>query len=173
MNQQQNIFLIGFMGTGKSTVAEGLKKRLGMKQVEMDKTIEKEQQMAISEIFERFGEEHFRDIETQLLKRFATGGPYIVSCGGGAVLRPENVAIMKKSGKVVLLLARPETVYERVKDSRERPILNADMSVEYISRLMEKRRAVYEAAADVTVHTDGKSVEEICEEIIGGIGSWE
>ena len=88
------------------------------------------------------------------------------SCGGGVVMREENADHMKKNGRVVLLTAKPETIYERVKDSDERPILNGNMNVEYISGLMEKRKERYEAVADVTVATDGKNVTQICEEII-------
>lgn len=81
-------------------------------------------------------------------------------------MREENADHMKKNGRVVLLTAKPETIYERVKDSDERPILNGNMNVEYISGLMEKRKERYEAVADVTVATDGKNVTQICEEII-------
>lgn len=89
----------------------------------------------------------------------------VVSCGGGAVLREENVALMKKNGTIVLLTAEPETIFERVRHSSERPVLNGNMNVEYIAGLMEKRRPKYEAAADLVVATDGKRTEEICKEI--------
>ena len=81
-------------------------------------------------------------------------------------MKEENVRLMKESGKIVLLTAEPETIYERVKDSTERPVLNGNMNVGYIEELMEKRRPKYEAAADVTIATDGKTSEEICEEIL-------
>lgn len=167
MKGQGNIFLIGFMGAGKSTIAAGLSEALGIKRIEMDQMIVRQQRMEISEIFARFGESFFRDLETKLLSDLGQEGPCVVSCGGGAVLRQENVELMKKSGTVVLLAARPETIYERVKDSDERPILNGHMTVEFIAGLMEKRQKIYEAAADVTVWTDGKDREEICREIAG------
>ena len=81
-------------------------------------------------------------------------------------MKEENVRLMKESGKIVLLTAEPGTIYERVKDSTERPVLNGNMNVGYIEELMEKRRPKYEAAADVTIATDGKTSEEICEEIL-------
>lgn len=81
-------------------------------------------------------------------------------------MREENADHMKKNGRVVLLTASPETIYERVKDSDERPILNNNMSVDFISGLMDKRRTRYEAVADVTIETDGKNATQICEEII-------
>ena len=91
----------------------------------------------------------------------------IVSCGGGVVLRPQNVEKMKQAGMVIFLNAKAETIYERVKDSNDRPILNGNMNVDYIRSLMEKRSSLYMQAADRVIDTDGKSVREICDEIIG------
>ena len=161
-----NIYLIGFMGTGKSTIARELTVQTDMKQIEMDQLLEEQQGMKISEMFARYGEEHFRDLETEFLKQLSGAENVVVSCGGGSVLREENAALMKACGKIVLLTAKPETIYERVKDCADRPILNGNMNVEYIRGLMEKRRARYEAVADVTIATDGKSREEICREIL-------
>ena len=90
----------------------------------------------------------------------------VISCGGGAALREENVAEMKKNGRVVLLTASPQTIYERVKDSTDRPILNGNNNIEFITELMEKRREKYEKAADIVIYTDGKTVLQICEELI-------
>jgi shikimate kinase len=162
----ENIFLIGFMGAGKSTIARELQKRLGRKLVEMDARIVEEQGMSINDIFAQFGEEHFRDIESQLILTIGDEGNTIVSCGGGVVVRPQNTEYMKKSGKVVYLKTSPETIYERVRYSTERPILNGNMNVEYIAGLLEKRRPLYEGAADITVVTDGRSCDEICSEIL-------
>lgn len=166
---RKNIFLIGFMGAGKSTIASMLRKKLSMNLVEMDARIVKEQGMSINEIFEKYGESHFRDIESQLIVTIGNEGDTVVSCGGGVVVRAENTEYMKKNGTIVFLSATPETIYSRVKDSTDRPILNGHMNVEYIAELMEKRRALYEAAADIKISTDGKSTEEICNEIISAI----
>ena len=162
-----NIFLIGFMGAGKSTIARTLQRELGFPLVEMDERIVQEQGMSINDIFAQYGEAHFREIESQLVVDLGKQEPSIVSCGGGVVVRPENTQNMKKSGRIVLLKASPETIFERVKNSTERPILNGHMNVEYIAELMEKRRALYEEAADIAIQTDGKTREQICEEIIG------
>lgn len=166
-----HIFLIGFMGAGKSTVAAQLKKMLPADQMEMDETIAREEGMSIPDIFATHGEAYFRDLETTLLKNLSGCSPMIVSCGGGAVMREENTQIMKQCGRIVLLTATPETVYERVKDNTDRPILNNNMNVEYIRSLMEKRRSRYESVADITVATDGKSAEEICQEILAALNS--
>ena len=162
-----NIFLIGFMGAGKSTIARTLQRELGFPLVEMDERIVQEQGMSINDIFAQSGEAHFREIESQLVVDLGKQEPSIVSCGGGVVVRPENTQNMKKSGRIVLLKASPETIFERVKNSTDRPILNGHMNVEYIAELMEKRRVLYEEAADITIQTDGKTREQICEEIIG------
>ena len=111
-----NIVLIGFMGTGKSTVSDCLHSMFGMKVVEMDQVIAEREQMSIPDIFAAYGEEYFRGLETRLLVEMQSRKNTVVSCGGGAALRERNVAEMKKNGKVVLLTASPETVYERVKD---------------------------------------------------------
>lgn len=166
MKTDKNIFLIGFMGAGKSTIARALQRRLELPLVEMDQRIVQEQGMSVNDIFERYGEDHFRDIESALVVALGQQGPAIVSCGGGVVVRPQNVRAMKESGRVVFLEASPETVYERVKNSDERPILNGHMNVEYIAGLMEKRRALYEEAADVRIVTDGRTRDAICDEIL-------
>ena len=161
-----NIFLIGFMGAGKSTIARVLQKELDMELIEMDERIVEEQGMSINEIFEKKGEDGFRDIESQLVTDIGESHNSIVSCGGGVVIRPQNVENMKKSGKIIFLTATPQTILERVKNGKERPLLNGHMNVEYISELMEKRRQFYEDASDVKVATDNKTVGEICTEII-------
>lgn len=163
---RQHIFLIGFMGAGKSTVARALVDKTGWPLVEMDEEIEREQGMTIREIFDRFGEAQFRDIESQFILHLKDREPCVISCGGGVVVRPENTEYMKKSGRIVYLTAEPETVYERVKDNDDRPILRGHMNVAYIAQLMEKRRDLYEAAAEITVATDGKTGEEIAGEIL-------
>ena len=122
--------------------------------------------MSIPDIFDTYGEEYFRNLETKLLIEMQERKNTIVSCGGGAALRAENVKEMKKNGRVVLLTAHPETILERVKDSEDRPLLNGNKNVEFIDNLMESRREKYEAAADIVVHTDKKDINTICEEII-------
>lgn len=163
---KDTIFLIGFMGTGKSTIAQYLKQNHGRQTVEMDQIIEERENMTISRIFEEKGEEYFRGLETELLKEFQGRRGLVVSCGGGTPLRACNVEIMHKGGWVVFLTAAPETVYERVKNSHDRPLLEKNKNVSFIASLMEERKAWYEAAADIVVPTDERKVSEICQEII-------
>lgn len=162
---KKNIFLIGFMGAGKSTVASQLRRELHMELIEMDQMIVEQQGMSINAIFERFGEEHFRDLETELIRHLGQGAPAVISCGGGTVMRQENVICMKENGRIILLTAEPETIYQRVKNGKDRPILNGNMNVEFIRELMNKREARYQEVADITVATDGRTVNEICSEI--------
>ena len=161
-----NIVLIGFMGAGKTTISDYLSMMFDMKLVEMDQEIAEREQMSIPDIFATYGEEYFRNLETNLLKELQTGKNCIISCGGGVALREENVVEMKKNGRVVLLTASPETIYDRVKDSNDRPLLKDNNNVEFIADLMEKRREKYEAAADVVIQTDGKTILQISEELI-------
>ena len=149
-----NIFLIGFMGAGKSTISDYLKNALAMDVVEMDQCIVERQGMSISDIFETYGEEYFRELETNLLIEMQSQSNVVVSCGGGVPMRERNVVEMKKNGRVVLLTAKPETILERVKDNHDRPLLENNKTVPFIADLMEKRRAKYEAAADIVIQTD-------------------
>ena len=165
MGINKTIFLIGFMGCGKSTMARLLAEQTGAKLIEMDETIEAEEGMAISQIFELHGEEYFRDLESQLISRLVAEGGAVVSCGGGAILRSGNVEMMKKNGKIVYLSATPETIFRRVRHSTTRPLLNGNMNVDYISSLMEKRLPRYIAAADFTIVVDGKEKQEILDEL--------
>ena len=160
-----NIVLIGFMGTGKTTVSRYLSAMFGMDMIEMDQEIADREKMSIPEIFSTYGEEYFRELETRLLIEFQDRKNVIISCGGGTPLRAQNVAEMKKNGRVVLLTASPETVYERVKDSEDRPVLKRRKNVAGIAELMEQRREKYESAADLVVQTDHKTVAQICEEM--------
>lgn len=168
-----NIFLIGFMGTGKSTISDYLHKTLNMNVMEMDQMIVQQQNMSISDIFETYGEEYFRDLETRLLVDIQSESNVVVSCGGGTPMRACNVTEMKKSGHIVLLTATPETILSRVKDSHDRPILENNKNVAYISELLEKRREKYEAAADIIIATDHKNASEICDEIMRSLQALE
>lgn len=162
----ENLFLIGFMGAGKSSVSQGLGRMLDREVVEMDQRIAQQEGMTIPEIFAQKGEPYFRACETALLESFAQGSPRIISCGGGVPMREENVTAMRRCGTVVLLTARPEVILDRVKDSDERPLLQGHKDVPYISGLMEQRRPKYEAAADITVDTSSLTIEEVCREVL-------
>lgn len=163
--QKQHLILIGFMGTGKSTVARQLSRQLELPFFEMDEMIVQEQGMEISNIFQEKGEAYFRDLETALLKKLLQEGKGILSCGGGIILRDENIQAMKKHSTVILLTAKPETILKRVQHNQSRPVLNGKKNIDDITKLMKEREERYHMTADILISTDGKSLSQICEEI--------
>jgi len=161
-----HIVLIGFMGTGKTSVGKMLSDWLHRPFVDLDEMIETEEGRSIGDIFAADGEDEFRRLEHEAIRRH-TGGRYaVLSCGGGAVLRLDNVELLQASGRLVLLEATPDTVKERVHGGEERPVLHGGNDVEDIRRLMEMRKRAYHNAADTAVQTDDRSVEEVAEEIV-------
>lgn len=162
----ENIYLIGFMGTGKSTVAKEMAKLLPFRVVEMDDTISMLAGKSIPDIFEQQGEEAFRTMETQFLSAMSKENNQIISCGGGVVLKPENIDIMKSTGVVILLSASPETVYGRVCNNQNRPLLKDKKSVEDIKKMMEGRLSLYESAYDIKVNVDDITPSQVASEII-------
>lgn len=169
MKLQKHIFLIGFMGVGKTSTSRELSKKLQVKEVDTDAMIVEKEQRSITEIFEVSGEPYFRQVETGMLDVLAQEEPCIVSCGGGMAMRAENVEKMKESGTVVFLTATPETIYSHVKDSDSRPLLNGNMNVPYIRELMEAREPKYQAAADLCIKTDGATPGEVADRVIAAL----
>ena len=141
----------------------------GKKELDMDAYIVEKEGMSIADMFEKYGEEYFRKKETESLIEIMEKKGLIVSCGGGVVVKDENVEYMKKDGIIVLLTATPETTLSRVKNSTDRPILNGNMNIEFITNLMNKRKDRYLSVADVIVATDNKIVSDICKEIMDKI----
>ena len=166
MPQKNNIVLIGFMGTGKSSIARQLHYLYEMEIAEMDQMLVEQEGMSIPDIFTQKGESYFRQIETQLLCNLQKENHIVISCGGGAALREENVTAMKENGYVFLLTASPETIFTRVGQDTNRPVLNGHRSPEGIAKLMESRREKYEKAADCIISTEGKFSRELAQEIM-------
>ena len=166
-NGKGNIVLIGFMGSGKTTV--GIRLSYIMKQAieDTDKMIEKREGKTISAIFAEEGEAAFREKETALLKELTgTFHHKILSVGGGTPLREENRKLLKQIGTVVYLRIRPETVYERLKEDDTRPLLRCEDPLERITGLLNQRKDIYEAAADIVVDVDGLDMEEVVSGIL-------
>ncbi len=169
VESKKNIFFVGFMGAGKSTIAKKIAESRNSPLIEMDEELEQIEGMPIPKIFEQYGEAYFRDLESNLILELREREKCIVSCGGGVMLRNENIVNMKKNGYIIYLKATAETIYERVKDYESRPVLNGNMNIPYIRGLMDKRCATYEKEADLIVETDGKKINQICEEILANV----
>ncbi len=169
-NKGKNIILIGFMGSGKTSVGLRLSYRLRIPVEDTDKMIEGRQGRAISEIFATDGEEAFRFMESALLEEISRRGyRRIISVGGGTPVREENRELLKKSGTVVYLRAKAETIYMRLKGDTTRPLLQCENPLERISELLEVRKEAYESCADVIVDVDDLQMEDILEQISRGL----
>ncbi|MCI9144450.1 MAG: type II 3-dehydroquinate dehydratase [Lachnospiraceae bacterium] len=169
--KNRNIVLIGFMGSGKTSVGLRLSYRLRLPVEDTDKLIERREGCSISEMFAEKGEEYFRRKETELLGQLAERSyGSIYSVGGGTPVRPENRALLRRLGKVVLLRIQPETVYTRLRGDTSRPLLQCDNPREKIRELLESRREAYEDCADVIIDVDDKEIDEILEEIVKETG---
>ncbi len=153
------------MGTGKTVVAGELARLLGMKVIDVDTEIEKSTQMSINEIFKQFGEPRFREIETEIIKKVTENKNVIISTGGGAVLKQENIDAMRKTGVIVCITATPETILERTSSNTDRPLLHVENPLERIKELLQFRKPFYEKA-DIIIDTERKTPLQIAEEII-------
>lgn len=158
--RSRNLILIGFMGTGKTTIGKRVAKSLGFRFVDTDQLVAKRAGKTISKIFAEDGEDAFRKLETEVLQDCAAGVDQVISTGGGIVTRPENFEILKKAGYVIWLKASPETIYERVQRNRKRPLLQTENPKETIRNLLEQRVSLYEKANDLSVATDGLTLDE-------------
>lgn len=161
-----HMILIGFMGSGKSTVGRRLAKEAGLPFVDSDDLIEAQAHMKISDIFSEYGESYFRDLETLTLRQLIESEErMVIAVGGGLPMRPENREYLKQLGSVIYLSAKPETLQQRLSGDTSRPILQGGNLMEKIVTLMAERAAIYEQAADIKVITDHKRHKEIVEEI--------
>jgi shikimate kinase len=157
--KSRNIILIGFMGTGKTTVGKLLAARLGWSFVDTDARIESEQGVPVGELFEQRGETAFRQLETDMLERVVQQNQQVIATGGGAVLQEMNRSLMMINGYVVALQADQSTIVSRVSGNSARPLLRGDV-VERVSRLMEQRKFAYDFA-DQCIDTTQISVDQV------------
>ncbi len=161
----KNIYLIGFMGTGKSTAGRLLAEKLGMEFCDTDAMVEKKAGKTITEIFEEMDEAAFRGMETEILKDITERRNLVVSTGGGIVVTKGNMELMRSAGKLITLMASPEQIFERIKDDRGRPLLQVDNPLDEIKRLIYDRAPFY-INTDLIVETTELTPEETAEEII-------
>ena len=159
-----NIILCGMMGVGKSTVGVKVAERTGYCWYDTDTIIAK-RHGRISDIFEFYGEAHFRQLEAEVTKELAQKDELVISTGGGLVMNWDNVELLKKNGKIFFLKASIETLLSRVQGDDTRPLLKNTNTRECLEELLNERTPVYEHVADCMVDTDGKTPDEVAAEI--------
>jgi shikimate kinase len=159
----KNIYLVGFMGSGKSTVGKILAEKLNMNFIDIDKLIEEKEGMKIKDIFEQKGESYFRELERKQIEVIVNQEGLVVSTGGGLGANLDNMNLMKKNGDVVWLDVSLNTVLDRLKNDQDRPLLK--QSAEKIKQLFEERKNVYRLA-NIRINADKKTPSQIVEEIL-------
>ena len=164
-----HLYLIGYRGSGKTTVAKELSHKLGLAYVDTDQWIAKQTGMLIRDIFEQQGEAAFREQECEAICHAAAQPSQIISLGGGAILRAENRLVIQKTGKAIWLIASPEELARRIEadlaSSTQRPSLTGQSVLAEISSVLAVRRPLYEGVADWVISTEGASLMEITSQI--------
>ncbi|MDD5746661.1 MAG: shikimate kinase [Candidatus Omnitrophica bacterium] len=161
----KNIALVGFMGTGKTTVAQETARILHAGYVDLDDCIEKREGLAIVDIFKKKGEAYFRSVEKSVVRDIAGKPGHVIACGGGVMLDPDNIEALKQTGVVICLEATPEIILERTRAYAHRPLLNVPDPKATIEELLNKRRPFY-AQADYTIDTSALTVDTVVEKIV-------
>ncbi len=163
---KDNVILTGFMGTGKTSLGKMLATKLGRPFVDIDKKIEDETHLSIPKIFERFGEEHFRELERAAVKELSERRGLVIATGGGTIKDAENLRLLKNSGVMICLTTEPEEIFNRTARRGERPVLDGggDERLATIKKLLAERQKFYERA-DYTVDTTEWSPIQIVDDI--------
>ena len=164
------IFLIGPMGSGKSTMGRLLAKKLGLPYFDLDKLIEDQEKMSISDIFQKHNEKYFRDLESITLKQYSEESNFVISTGGGCVLRDQNLNILRK-GLVIYLKISIETQFERVKNRTHRPLLN-NVTKDTLVQLDKERSLVYSGISNIEVDVSNLDKEDVLSTIIRRLESY-
>lgn len=153
-NMKDNIALIGFMGSGKTTIGRLLAKALDMKYIDIDREIERIEKRPVTEIYKEKGEDYFKDLERKIIAEESLENNIVISTGGDSIIDNKNIKSLKETSFVVYLNCSIGCIYERVKDKTHRPLLNVDNLYETIVELYEKRRILYEISCDFIVDID-------------------
>jgi shikimate kinase len=165
------IVLIGFMGSGKSSTGRALARKTGWPRFDTDESVSKRFGRDIAEIFSAFGEEKFRDAETEALRELSGVAPSVIVTGGGIVLRPENVELLRRLGTLVHLEADEETLFQRVSRRTTRPLLQTEDPRGTLAKLLREREPIYREAADFKVDTSRLTHEEVAEAVLRSMES--
>lgn len=167
----ENIVLIGFMGTGKSSVSRLISKKLNMELIDTDIYIERNENMSIEKIFEKKGEKYFRNLEKQSLEILSNKKNIILSTGGGIINNEKNIELIRKMGKVVWLKASTDTIIRNLEKSKiERPLLKVENKQQKIESLLKSRLDKYSRCSHFEIDTDGKNIDEVVSNILLNFG---
>ena len=162
---RENIVITGFMGSGKSIVAEELAQKLGMEFIDMDQIIEKGQGMSISDIFTRYGENYFRAQENKLVKELSQKENTVIATGGGTLLSADNTKMLSEKGEIICLYADSKVLYHRVKRKNNRPLLRGENLLDRINQLVEERKKIYDNIK-LKIDTSDLNVQEVVDRIV-------
>lgn len=163
----RNVYLIGYRGVGKTTIAPVLARRLGWIAMDLDQQIEVQERISIAEIFQERGETAFRQLETALLKEIASQSNCVVSTGGGIILDPANRKLLRETGTVIWLTANPETLLQRIEqDNIKRPALSSLPMLDEITTLLNQRTPLYQATAHYVVQTENIKTDDVVAQIV-------
>lgn len=158
------VFFVGFMGAGKTSISQQIAVTCGVASIDADEYLELREDRIVADIFAEDGEEVFRDIETDVLRDLASRSPRLIGCGGGVVTKhPENAQIMKDAGFVVYLKVSADAAAARIPNTESRPMFK---DLETARKTIVVRAPQYEAACDVEVNTEGRSIREVAEEVV-------
>lgn len=168
--KERNIVLIGFMGSGKSSVSKRLGELLKRAVFSTDSIIEEREKRPIAEIFAKSGESHFRKCERELVKELYGKTGVIIDCGGGIILDKDNVKDLKKNGIFFYLSGTPEFLFDKVKHQKHRPLLQVEDPLAKIKAMLKERGPLYEAAKDYTIVSTDRTIEQMAKEVISKLG---
>lgn len=161
----ERVYLIGMMGSGKTSAGRILASLIGYSFKDFDALIEEKEKMPVREIFSKLGEKKFREIEAELLLEYSLGPQHVLSTGGGIVLNPASISLMKKTGAVVYLETSLSQLETRLEGNSSRPLLAGTDWKKSLEEILLKRRPLYESAASIKITTDGKSPQEVASNI--------
>ena len=162
----KNIVLIGFMGSGKTEVGKQLAQNLGWNFIDTDTIIEKTEKKSIADIFANPGEKYFRELESKTIATLADYSNFVISTGGGIILKQENVTTLKSMGPLVLLAVKPAVVIKRLRGDKSRPLINTADSASKIKEILRKRTPIYNSVADLVIDTTNLSIDQVVHEVL-------
>jgi len=166
LKPKENISLIGFMGSGKTTIGKLVAERTGYLFIDLDRIIELSESKTINEIFACSGEEHFREIESKIIKKVYSNNKCVFACGGGVILRGENMKLIRRNSMVFYLEVSPREALSRLEGTSDRPLIQAPDKLKNATALLESRDSMYKKYSDTIIKNEGSFTETAVNEIL-------